>query len=76
LFSGEENFGKFLDLNELHQEYINLKDVPLKDYSSYVASLDKFEAITETSKNANYTKYFFLMAIFIDVFIKISGAFI
>ncbi|KAI8379558.1 uncharacterized protein BYT42DRAFT_598546 [Radiomyces spectabilis] len=45
LFSGEENFGRYLDLNTLYTEYVNLKGVRKMDYLQFLSEFDKFEAV-------------------------------
>lgn len=40
LFSGEESFGRFLDLSPLHQEYLNLIKLPEPSYISYINEFD------------------------------------
>ncbi|KAI8334018.1 hypothetical protein BC941DRAFT_454794 [Chlamydoabsidia padenii] len=42
LFSGEENLGRYVDLNELHAEYLNLKGVDRLDYIPYLDRFDRF----------------------------------
>ena len=42
LFSGEEAFGRFLDLHSLHEKYVNLKAVKKLDYLSYISEFDHF----------------------------------
>ncbi|KAI8989387.1 hypothetical protein BDB01DRAFT_781602 [Pilobolus umbonatus] len=42
LFSGEESFGKYLDLNALHTLFINLKGVKRLDYLQYLSEFDDF----------------------------------
>ncbi|KAI9468682.1 hypothetical protein BDB00DRAFT_863467 [Zychaea mexicana] len=41
-FSGEESYGRYLDMNELHNEYVNLKDVKKLDYLQYLSEFDDF----------------------------------
>jgi splicing factor 3A subunit 3 len=59
-FSGEEIFGKYLDLHTFYLRYCNLPNVPAKD-QDYLQYLDKFNSfffISETSKNSKiYVSY-------------------
>ena len=41
-FSGEESYGRYLDFNTLHGEYINLKGVKKMDYLQYLNEFDDF----------------------------------
>lgn len=44
-FSGEEGFGRFLDLIELHQAYMNSKFGQQVDYLTYLRSVTKFSEL-------------------------------
>lgn len=64
-FTGEEAFGKYLDLHEQHELFLNL--TPAKDedsegrrvtYLAYISDFDKFDRIPRTSKSrAAYEKW-------------------
>jgi splicing factor 3A subunit 3 len=59
-FSGEEGFGKYLDLNQHYDRYLNLKGVldQKMSYMSYLADFDKFELIPrETRSRSDYVNY-------------------
>jgi hypothetical protein len=43
MFSGEESNGRFLDLTQLHEEYLNLPGVKRLTYLQYLDSFDAFE---------------------------------
>lgn len=43
LFSGEESFGRYLDLNSLHTEFINLKRNRTISYARYLDIFDSFD---------------------------------
>lgn len=59
-FSGEEVFGKYLDLHELFQQYCNLPSISSADHD-YLQYLDKFNSffyIPESSKGSKqYRQY-------------------
>lgn len=58
LFSGEESWGRFLDLVSYYDRYINLKGVRNLDYLQYLEEFDNFEAIPiATRQSATYAKY-------------------
>lgn len=59
LFTGEESYGRYLDLNALHTEYINLKGVKKLDYLQYLNAFDNFESTyPKTIKNSpDYRQY-------------------
>lgn len=58
MFSGEEAHGRFLDLLECHQRYLNLRGVRSLDYLQYLGEFDNWEAIPLTTKLTHtYARY-------------------
>ncbi|KAM0684540.1 Pre-mRNA-splicing factor sap61 [Mitosporidium daphniae] len=58
MFSGDEGFGRFLDLNASHLEFVNLKDIGNVDYLTYLDRISSFENIPkETKKSSAYLNY-------------------
>jgi splicing factor 3A subunit 3 len=60
IFSGEEGFGKYLDLHALHEQYLNLKHIRKITYLSYLSTFDSFTEVPKEAKNKDYIKYAFL----------------
>lgn len=56
-FTDEEGFGKYLDLHESYDKYINLKGVEKIDYITYLMVFDHLYDIQKDRKNAEYKKY-------------------
>lgn len=56
-FTDEEGFGKYLDLHECYDKYINLKGIEKTDYITYLQNFDKLYDIPKDRKNAEYKKY-------------------
>jgi splicing factor 3A subunit 3 len=60
IFSGEEEFGKYIDLHEFHQEFSNMKQFlnenPV-DYLNYLQTFFHFHLIEPNLKDENYLKY-------------------
>ena len=51
IFSGEEHFGKFMDLHFCHESFNNLKGCVQKlDYFSYLKEFDNFLLIDRSTK--------------------------
>lgn len=46
-FSGEEHYGKYLDLIEVFNEFLNLKNQSKIDYFKYIKIFDDFDQIVE-----------------------------
>lgn len=56
-FSDEEGFGRYLDLHEAYNTYINLKNVEQIDYLTYLSSFDRLFEMAKERKNHDYKKY-------------------
>lgn len=61
LFSGEESYGRFLDLNTLHAEFLNLKrNSTDQSYKRYLEIFDSFDASSlsvHVKQGPNYALY-------------------
>ena len=57
-FSGEEIFGKYLDLHGLFLQYCNLPHVPASHDQDYLQYLDKFNTFFYISENCKSTKQY------------------
>lgn len=56
-FTDEESFGRYLDLHECYDKYINLRGVEKTDYITYLMIFDHLYDIPKDRKNAEYRKY-------------------
>merc|ERR1712156_1089247 len=58
-FTGEECYGKYLDLHECYEKYINLKGVDRTvDYITYLTIFDRlFECVPKEKKGNDYKNY-------------------
>jgi splicing factor 3A subunit 3 len=56
-FTDEEGFGRYLDLNECYDSYINLRGLEKIDYITYLMSFDHLFDIPKDRKNSEYKKY-------------------
>ncbi|KAK9728721.1 Pre-mRNA-splicing factor sap61 [Basidiobolus ranarum] len=70
LFSGEEGFGKYLDLHALHDQFVNLKNVKKLNYLTYLSEFDNFATIPKQAKNLEYRKYIQSLQSYLEDFIK------
>ncbi|KAI9102826.1 hypothetical protein DFS34DRAFT_591443 [Phlyctochytrium arcticum] len=58
MFSGEESLGKYFDLHEIFEQYVNLEKAPKVNYLKYLDQFFRFETIPrETKETLMYTKY-------------------
>ncbi|KAF3930384.1 hypothetical protein AA313_de0204751 [Arthrobotrys entomopaga] len=70
MFTGEEFHGRFFDLTQLHEEYLNLKGVKRISYLHYLNIFDKFEEYPKTNKNDAYFTYLTGLADYLEGFLK------
>ena len=56
-FSDEEGYGRFLDLHEHYQRFVNVKGFDKCDYLEYLGHFDKLFEINKDKKNAQYKDY-------------------
>ncbi|KAI7830901.1 hypothetical protein BX661DRAFT_142115 [Kickxella alabastrina] len=58
MFSGEERLGRYVDLNEQHELYLNVRDAQRLSYLDYLAQFTKFELYPRKLKTSlQYTAY-------------------
>ncbi|UYV64273.1 SF3A3 [Cordylochernes scorpioides] len=56
-FTDEEGYGKFLDLHECYDKYLNLKEIRKTDYLTYLSIFDQLFEIPREKKNSDYKRY-------------------
>lgn len=56
-FTDEEGYGKYLDLNEIYQKFINIKGVERVNYIQYLSEYDHLFKISREKKNTDYKNY-------------------
>ena len=56
-FSDEEGYGRFLDLHEHYNRYINIKGIERCDYLEFLTHFDKLFDIHKDKKTASYKEY-------------------
>lgn len=56
-FTDEESYGRYLDLHECYDKYINLRGLEKTDYITYLMIFDHLYDIPKDRKNAEYRKY-------------------
>ena len=56
LFSGEEVWGKYLDLQALHTEFYSLPQTPKWDYQTYLGKFADFSVVPPGKKNAAWAR--------------------
>lgn len=75
MFSGEESFGRFLDLMAPHEQYLNLPGVKRINYIQYIESFDRFtppHLLTKRSQKLSdkYFNYVGNLAAYLEGFLK------
>ncbi|XP_013386283.1 splicing factor 3A subunit 3 [Lingula anatina] len=56
-FTDEEGYGKYLDLHECFEKFVNLKGIERIDYLTYLGTFDQLFDILKDRKNAAYKDY-------------------
>lgn len=72
MFTGEEAFGKFLDLTTIHEQFLNLPNIKRLTYLQY---LDHFDTFSQPSKKADkmtdaYFAYVGALASYLEGFLR------
>ncbi|KAI9886990.1 MAG: hypothetical protein M1823_001206 [Watsoniomyces obsoletus] len=75
MFTGEEAFGRFLDLTTLHEDYLNLRGVKRVTYLQYLDLFDVFSPpqcpMKRAEKNTDqYFTYLGSLAAYLESFLK------
>jgi len=69
-FSDEEGYGKFLDLHECYDKFVNLKGVDKIDYVTYLSSFDRLFDISKEKKGSEYRIYIRMLLEYLFDFTK------
>jgi splicing factor 3A subunit 3 len=56
-FTDEEGYGKYLDLHEHYEKYVNLKGADRVDYVTFLSTFDKLAEFPRERKGAEYKRY-------------------
>ena len=56
-FTDEEGYGRYLDLHECYEKFINLKGVDRVDYVTYLTMFDRLFDIPKNKKGDKYQQY-------------------
>jgi len=71
MFTGEESWGRFLDLNTFHELFLNLKGVRTNlSYIEYLKSFQGFRHLRRQTKNETYLKYLIQLQDYLESFLK------
>ncbi|ESN96303.1 hypothetical protein HELRODRAFT_68394 [Helobdella robusta] len=69
-FTDEEGYGKYLDMHECYNKYINLKGVERVDYLTYLNVYDHFFDIPRERKNAAYKDYLMTLLTYLESYLS------
>lgn len=71
MFTGEESNGRFFDLTQLHEDYLNLPGIKRITYLHYLSQYDKFESFPITQKHSEkYFQYVTGLAEYLESFLR------
>ncbi|RZF41487.1 hypothetical protein LSTR_LSTR000201 [Laodelphax striatellus] len=68
-FTDEEGYGKYLDLHECYEKYINLKGVEKVDYITYLTTFDHLFEMPKERKNSEYRKYLEMLLEYLESYV-------
>lgn len=69
-FTDEEGYGKYLDLHECYEKYINLKGIEKVDYITYLGMFDQLYDIPKERKTGEYRKYLLSLIEYLTWFVQ------
>lgn len=71
MFTGEESWGRFLDLNNFHEQFLNLRGVRTNiSYIDYLKTFQGFRHLRRQTKNEEYLKYLVQLQEYLESFLK------
>jgi splicing factor 3A subunit 3 len=70
MFTGEESWGRFLDLTSLHEVFVNLRDFPRYQYIEYVKEFQNFRKLPAKLKSNDYLEYLIVLQEYLEAFLK------
>lgn len=71
MFTGEESNGRFFDLTQSHEEYLNVPGVKRTTYLQYLSLFDKFTQFGRAQKmNEKYFQYLAGVANYLESFLR------
>ena len=71
MFTGEESWGRFLDLNTFHELFLNLKGVRTTlSYIEYLKGFQGFRHLRRQTKNEDYLKYLIQLQEYLESFLN------
>ena len=68
-FSDEEGYGRYLDLHECFDKYLQLKGIENLDYITYLTIFDQLFNIPKERKNASYRSYLLHLLGYLDDYV-------
>jgi len=71
MFTGEESWGRFLDLNTFHEQFLNLRGVRTSiSYIDYLRTFQGFRHLRRQTKNEEYLQYLIRLQGYLESFLK------
>ncbi|KAI9006135.1 hypothetical protein BC832DRAFT_556216 [Gaertneriomyces semiglobifer] len=71
IFTGEEGLGRYLDLHEIFDQYVNLPDVNKVNYLKYLDIFEKFQNIPRDTKTTSaYERYLQTLHSYVESFFR------
>jgi splicing factor 3A subunit 3 len=71
MFTGEESWGRFLDLTSIHVRFLNLRGVRTNlPYIDYLKSFQGFRHLRRQTKNGDYLEYLIQLQEYLESFLR------
>lgn len=71
MFTGEESWGRFIDLHTLHEMFFNLRGFPQLQYIPYLNEFQHFRKFNPKAKNNDeYLKYLIALQEYLESFLR------
>jgi hypothetical protein len=71
MFTGEESWGRFIDLTPLHVKFLNLRGVRTNiSYIDYLKTFQGFRHLRQQTKNEDYLNYLVQLQEYLESFLK------
>lgn len=71
MFTGEESWGRFLDLTSLHERFLNLRGVRTNiPYIDYLKTFQGFRHLRRQTKNGDYLNYLIQLQEYLESFLR------
>ncbi|XP_064612835.1 splicing factor 3A subunit 3-like [Liolophura sinensis] len=69
-FTDEEGYGRYLDLHQCYEKFINLKGIDKIDYITYLSTFDQLFDVPKDRKTSGYREYLLSLLEYLEFYIN------